>query len=224
MPFRRRPTRRSTTAVALALAGSVALGGCGQKDAPEGADAAPKGTIVTADGQVIPEPAVPSTFLPATTTTVDPGTLPQTETKPSVDSADLERRVRAMWDGIVEDDPKLAQQFFFPLSAYKQVKALQDPTSDWNGRLIAIYDSEIHALHAGLGKDPSKATFEGIDIPMGNAQWINPGVEYNKLGYWRVYGTQVRYTVDGVKKAFPVQSLISWRGEWYVVHLTAVPR
>ena len=59
---------------------------------------------------------------------------------------------------------------------------------------------------------------------MQNATWINPNVEYNKLGYWRVYGTKVRYSVNGVQNSFVVQSLISWRGEWYVVHLTAPPR
>ena len=48
---------------------------------------------------------------------------------------------------------------------------------------------------------------------------VQPGEEYNKLSYWRVYGTTLQYTEDGQANSFPVTSLISWRGEWYVVHL-----
>ena len=29
-------------------------------------------------------------------------------------------------------------------------------------------------------------------------------------------------TVNGQKKSFVVKSMISWRGEWYVVHLTSI--
>ena len=48
---------------------------------------------------------------------------------------------------------------------------------------------------------------------------LQPGEEYNKLSYWRVYGTTLYYTEDGQGNSFPVTSLISWRGEWYVMHL-----
>lgn len=43
--------------------------------------------------------------------------------------------------------------------------------------------------------------------------------EYNKIGYWRVYGTRVRYrTAAGTAGSFGIYSLISWRGQWYIVH------
>lgn len=227
-----RPSRRGFVARAalVATASTLVLGSlaaCGRSTDEGTAGTGSNSGATNAAGAPVAGNGSPTTAPPATaaaTTTVEPGTLPQTETKPTLDSADFNRRVQAMWQGIVDDDPKKAQEFFFPLSAYKQVKSLQDPTSDWNSRLIAIYDSEIHALHSSLGKDPSKAKFEGIDVPMQNATWINPNVEYNKLGYWRVYGTKVRYSVNGVQNSFVVQSLISWRGEWYVVHLTAPPR
>jgi hypothetical protein len=54
------------------------------------------------------------------------------------------------------------------------------------------------------------------------ATWVQPGAEYNKGSYWRVYNAQLRYTVDGQTGAFPVASMISWRGEWYVVHLNSI--
>jgi len=35
-----------------------------------------------------------------------------------------------------------------------------------------------------------------------------------------VYGTRLIYEVKGKERSLEVTSLISWRGEWYVVHLT----
>ena len=46
--------------------------------------------------------------------------------------------------------------------------------------------------------------------------------EYNKGTYWRVYNAMLRYTVDGQAGSFPIASMISWRGEWYVVHLNSI--
>jgi len=213
--------RRTTTRRAMAIAPVVALllgaAACGKGEDP--GDAAATGAPT--EGAA---PVEPTTTIPATTTTVDPGTLPQSEDKPSVTSADFDARVQALWKGIVDDDPAEALPFFFPLTAYRQVKPIKDPDGDWKNRLVGTYDQEIHALHKQLGKDPSSAAFEGIDVPMGNAQWMKPGTENNKLPYWRVLNSKVRYSVGGQKKSFVVSSMISWRGEWYVVHLTAPPR
>jgi len=38
-----------------------------------------------------------------------------------------------------------------------------------------------------------------------------------------VYGANLRYTTpDGQGGSFPIASLISWRGQWYVVHLNSI--
>jgi hypothetical protein len=34
-----------------------------------------------------------------------------------------------------------------------------------------------------------------------------------------VYGTRLTYRINGHTASFGVFSLISWRGEWYIVHL-----
>ena len=59
-------------------------------------------------------------------------------------------------------------------------------------------------------------------MPDARARWVDPGEEYNKIGYYRVFGSRLRYEVDGAARSFDVKSLISWRGEWYVVHLGAI--
>jgi hypothetical protein len=154
-----------------------------------------------------------------TTTAVDPGSLPQTDDRPSASGAAFDARVQGLWNAIVRDDPSLALPFFFPESAYLQVKAMNDPATDYQQRLIANYEQDIHTLHAQLGANAANASFTGIDVPDSQAVWVQPGEEYNKGSYWRVYGSTLNYTVDGTPGSFAVTSLISWRGEWYVVHL-----
>jgi hypothetical protein len=159
----------------------------------------------------------------ATTTTVaptpiDPGQLPQTHDRPTASGPAFDARVHGLWQAIVEDKPDLAMPFFFPLTAYEQVKALPDPAKDWQQRLVMAYRNDVHVLHLSLG-NPGTAVLASSDVPDALATWINPGVETNKIGYFRVYGSTIHYLVDGTKHYFTVASLISWRGEWYVVHL-----
>ena len=70
-------------------------------------------------------------------------------------------------------------------------------------------------------EDAATADLTGIDVPA-TAQWVLPGAEYNKGSYWRVYSSQVHYTVDGRAGSFTIASMISWRGEWYIVHLASI--
>ena len=48
---------------------------------------------------------------------------------------------------------------------------------------------------------------------------VDPHEELNKLGYYHVLHSQLRFEVGGKEEGLDVTSLISWRGEWYVVHL-----
>jgi len=149
--------------------------------------------------------------------------LPQTRDKPPSSSPALEKRTAALWDAVVRDEPALAMAFFFPLDAYEQVKDVGDPAADWKRRLVAAYERDIHALHARLGDASKTARLVTLDVPEGRARWVEPGEEWNKLGYFRVFGSRLRYEVDeGGTDTFEIKSLISWRGEWYVVHLSAI--
>jgi hypothetical protein len=162
-----------------------------------------------------------TTAPPPTTTTVDAGTLPQTMDRPAATDAQFQAGLAGFWQAIVADDPTPAMPFFFPLAAYLQVKAISNPASDWQQRLVAAYQRDIHALHASLGGAPGPAQLVGIDVPP-SAQWVLPGREYNRLPYWRVYGAQVHYSVAGRSGSFAIASMISWRGHWYIVHLARI--
>jgi len=150
----------------------------------------------------------------------DPGTLPQTKDKPEASGAAFDARVAALWDAIVKDDPDRAMPFFFPVTAYEQVKAITNPASDWRRRLVAAYKRDVHALHKRLGDNAASAKLVRADVPQDRARWVEPNEESNKLGYYRVYGTRLLYELDGKERSLEVTSLISWRGEWYVVHLS----
>ena len=162
-----------------------------------------------------------TTLPPTTTTTVDPGTLPQTMDMPTTTDPQFQAGLAGFWQAIVTNDPTPAMPFFFPLSAYLQVKAISNPASDWLQRLVAAYQTDIRSLHTSLGAGAATAQLTGIDVP-NTAQWVLPGSEYNKLPYWRVYSAQVHYTVGSQAGAFTIASMISWRGRWYIVHLARI--
>ncbi len=151
---------------------------------------------------------------------VDPGTLPQTRDRPKSSGPAFDTRMRALWDAVATDDVHRAIPAFFPATAYAQVKAIPNPDSDWKHRLVENLARDVHRLHERLGTHANDATFVELDVASERARWVEPGSESNKIGYWRVYGSKLRYDIEGTPGAFDVSSLISWRGEWYVVHLS----
>jgi hypothetical protein len=151
---------------------------------------------------------------------IDPGILPQTRDRPRLGPA-FEARAAALWDAIVKDDPDRALPAFFPVSAYKQVKAIPSPESDWKRRLVAAFTRDIHKLHERLGRQAASARLLELEVATERARWVEPGEESNKIGYWRVFGSKLRDETDRGAAALDISSLISWRGEWYVVHLAS---
>ena len=188
---------------------------------PEAPSTASGATAAAALTGSTPVPA-PAPTPPSSASAADPSLLPQTHDHPPASGAAFDARIAALWAGVVADDPEKAMAFFFPLGAYQQVKDVSDPASDWKRRLVAAYARDVHSLHSRLGADVGRAVFAGLEVPDAHARWVDPGEEYNKLGYFRVFGSKLRYTVDGDARSFEVKSLISWRGEWYVVHLGAI--
>jgi hypothetical protein len=150
----------------------------------------------------------------------DGGPLPQTEERPSSTAARFRARMQRLFHAIQTDDPASAYTCFFPLSAYEQVKDIAKPERDYRYRLLKAFDRGIHEYHRTLGAYPEKTAFVGVDVPDAQALWMKPGSEGNKLGYYRVLRSSIRYaTRTKTTHELELTSLISWRGEWYVVHL-----
>jgi hypothetical protein len=230
-PGRRQAAGRAGRLPAAIIAGVLTLASCSGRTS-QAAGARPTVPPATTAPTVTPTPTIgpvttlpPTTTLPpATTTTVDPGTLPQTRDRPSDTDATFVARMQLVFQAVKSGNPAVGLPAFFPLSAYLQVKTLADPAADWHNRLIGQYDSDIAGLHAALGAEAGSARFLGVTVPSAAASWVNPGAEYNRIGYWRVYDTTVEYAVGASARSFTVISLISWRGQWYVVHFRTPPR
>jgi hypothetical protein len=128
----------------------------------------------------------------------------------------MELLVRA----IEKDDAKLAHDAFFPLVAYEQVKAIEKPALDHERRLLAAFARNVHEYHRELGRDAEGLRFVRVEVPDEKVKWTKVGAEGNRVGYFRILRSRlVVATAAGKEKRFELTSMISWRGEWYVVHL-----
>ena len=132
--------------------------------------------------------------------------------------------MQTLFTSIVDGTPATASPAFFPHGAYVQVKSINDATVDYEQRLVGEYDLDILATHAELGTGAAGATLTSVQVPTQYAHWVPPGVCANDVGYYEVANSRVVYTEDGTTRSFGIASLISWRGEWYVVHLGAILR
>jgi len=146
--------------------------------------------------------------------------LPQTDGEPSDASPLFQHRLRLLFHAIVHDDPERARTFFFPVEAYEKVKAIAKPGRDWNKRLWKLFVRDVHAYHRELGDDPAEATFVGFDPRTERKKWMKPHTEGNNIGYWRMTRSHLRFRdAAGKERKLEITGLISWRGEWHLVHL-----
>ena len=214
----RRVTRRRVVGVAVVVV--VAVGAAGWFVLLSGVGQSGSRTVRTV--RATTTTSTSTTLPPTTTTTVDPGTLPQTMDMPTTTEPAVPSRPRRVLAGDRHDNPAPAMPFFFPLSAYVQVKAISNPASDWQQpprrRLSDRHPHAAPLCSAPVRRRPSSPASTCRPPPSG----CSPGAEYNKGSYWRVYSSQVHYTVDGQAGSFTIASMISWRGEWYIVHLASI--
>lgn len=208
---------------AAALAAAMALPSCaggGTRRAahPTSTSSPPPATTTTS---VAPTTVPPTTVASTTTTTLDPGSLAQTSVLPSAQDPQFVARLSDLLEAVASGQPGLAAPAFFPLGAYIQVKGISDPVHDYQTRLVPDFDQDILALHSEIDPGTAPVTFASVTVPDA-AQWIRPGVEYNKGSYWRVYDARLNFRLAGQLHYFTIVSLISWRGEWYVVHLSSI--
>jgi len=198
------PSATTSAATSASIDASTAVAETGSADV-EGE------TATDAAADVVVQPALNE---------ADGAPLPQTDAFPTTDSPSFGARTEWLWMAIVRDDAQLAERAFFPLVAYQQVKAIPNPAADYKSRLLGAFGRDIHKYHQQLGADPAAARFVRLYVPTAKAKWMEPGSEGNKLGYDRVLDSTIVFVDGGGKeRTLAVKSMISWRGEWYVVHL-----
>lgn len=149
--------------------------------------------------------------------------LPQTEQLPGTDSAFYKQLGETLFKAIVDNNPELLIPYFMPVQVYSVLKESKNPPRDWKYRLYAQLTRDIARYHRLLGKNRARARFVGLDVNPEDAIWMKPGREYNKLSYYRLFGSRIRYTDPrGRERSFELSALFSWRGEWYIVHLNGL--
>jgi hypothetical protein len=189
--------------------------------ARSGAGGAPSAAAAAAVTSTTPAPAKKG---PRRRAAPSPGALPQTHAFPSASSHAFKSRMAALWAGVLAGSVKPAEAAFFPEQAYAQLKSIAGAESDWQNRLLRDYGLDIGAAHGLLGAGASRARLLAVRADSSYGHWVAPGVCDNSIGYYEMPGARVVYTVDGAVRSFGIASMISWRGEWYVVHMGAVLR
>ena len=178
---------------------------------------------VASTATTVPPTTVPPTTGPPTTT-IDAGALPQTAALPSSASPQFQAAMQALFTAIVAGTPATASGAFFPQGAYVQLKDIDGALYDYQHRLLGDFGVDVMAAHAELGAGATGANLTSVQVPMQYAHWVPAGECENGVGYFEVANSRVVYTEDGVTRSFGIASLMSWRGEWYVVHLGAILR
>jgi hypothetical protein len=220
----------------LALLAAGALAGCAATGKAPGANpatsVAPRATQSARPAAVaIPKPTPTPTPTPTPKPPPRPAALPvappgaaarpQTPTLPSTTDTAFKNLIYDFWLAATTGNPDYAKPAFFPEKAYEQVKAIADPDQDWQSRLWSEFTLDVKAVRPLVGRD---ARLLKVVVPGQYAIWVPPGACYNKIGYWHVPGARVVYQRGGVTRSFGITSLISWRGDWYLVHLGAYSR
>jgi len=165
-----------------------------------------------------------TTIITPPPTTTDLGALPQTGAFPTTTGPIFTSNIEALWNGISTGTVQDALRAFFPEAAYVQLKAISSAQSDFTGRLVAEFGKDVSAAHRLLGSDAAAAKFVGVDVDAAYAHWVPAATCYNDVGYFELPNSRIVYSINGNINSFGIASMISWRGEWYVVHLGAVLR
>ena len=218
--------------LAAAIIAAALLAGCGAGSSPGSSSA----TQVNATGTTQHPTGLPFSSPPSATATPAPrpagpvvlpvasgaGALPQNNVFPSTHSAAFHNAMVDLWLAVTTGNPRLALPAFFPVAAYRQVKAISYPTADWQDRLWYDFTLDVGAAHELV--DDRDARLVQVIVPTYDAAWVYPGYCYNTDGYWHVNGARVIYREHGQERSLGIASLISWRGVWYVIHFGAVLR
>ena len=146
--------------------------------------------------------------------------LPQTPDRPATRSTTFGARMALLGQAITSGNADTALPAFFPVVAYAQVKDIPSPEKDWEQRLVAAFRRDVAEYQKKLGPDAATAVLVSVDVPEQSAKLMKPGSEGNRVGYYRVLRSTLRFRLaNGQEKTLELTSMISWRGEWYVVHL-----
>lgn len=141
---------------------------------------------------------------------------PANKAKPPVDSEELQSRARALFDAVVQNNPALGEDLWFPRDPFLILKDIKDPGKYWD-QLHRAYAKDVEKLHK------KRKSWEGAEFvkfePGSPPKWVKPGDEGNKIGYYRTVKGNLVYKAEGKTHKLEVRVMISWQSRWYITHL-----
>jgi hypothetical protein len=178
--------------------------------------------VIAASAAATPSASAPAALAPSATPDAGapaadtPPFDPKNQQKGALESDELTERARGLFEAIAKDDPSLGEAFWFPKEPFIPLKDVKGPDKYWDN-LHRTYLNDIHALHR------KRKSWEGasfLSFTVGSTpKWVKPGDEVNKIGYYRSFHGQLRYSVGGSESTIDVHTIITWQGRWYVTHL-----
>src|SRR5260221_8897287 len=170
---------RALTATALGMA-LLALTGCATssgaasatRSRPPGASSAPARS---------PTASPSATTLRSIPVAPGAGRLAQTRSMPKAHGPAFHAMVTDLWLAVRKDKPSLARPAFFPLAAYKQVKAIYNAAADWRSRLLLGFSLDVKAAQPLLGRHAGGPGVGRGVVPAG-AGPVPPGGRLHKAG------------------------------------------
>src|SRR6266699_293446 len=166
MRIRQHPAAACRACAAGIGAGLIAA--CGTTAGAAGQHASPASTAVAArPASTSPAPSPTPSARRAGPLPVAPGQgrLAQTRVRPRAHGPAFRAMVTDLWLAVRTGRPSLARQAFFPLAAYKQVKAIYNAAGDWRTRLSLDFALDVRAAHRLLGPRPGGAKLVRVIVP-----------------------------------------------------------
>ena len=166
--------------------------------------------------------AVTTTTKPKATTTTTSTTVPpiQTMAKPPLHDPALDGRMASFFTGLRDYNNAEADKAFLPKAFYVALKQGGGNEADWNNRLMTHYHQQLAELRARFRSVLPGAVYNGYSVKSATAHTVRVGAEQNKAPYWQVYTTTMAFKdKNGQPHSFVINTMISFRGAWYVVHV-----
>ena len=160
---------------------------------------------------------------PVASLAIAPKSVAPVVPQPDSSLAALTKRLTPLWSAVSTGHLAVANGLFYPETAYVALKVgrISQPQTDWLHRLWAYYELDLSAYQHFVGAGSS---FKLLRVAPGAVSYIARGVCENNSGYWHLANLRLVFSGKNGLRSFAVASLISWNGEWFIVHLGPNPR
>ncbi len=133
---------------------------------------------------------------------------------PNQRSLDDMGRELIAWLRRPSNDPSLLDPFFFPKEPFLRLKQARSPGGYWHYLRRRFHRDALALKHNRQWQDAQFLSWN-TSSPI----WVAPGREHNHIGYHRLRRARLRYRRQGRILSVTIDTMITWQGTWYVIHL-----